>query len=33
MREKGRMLAALRARIVRGLYLNEWRDVWFFPRS
>lgn len=31
MREKGRMLARLRARIVRDLYLNKWREVWFFP--
>ena len=31
MREKGLMLAGLRARIVRELYLNEWREVWFFP--
>src|SRR5438093_5229850 len=32
MRENGRRLATLRARIVRDLYLNGWRDVWFFPR-
>ena len=31
VREKGRMLAGLRARIVRELYLNEWHEVWFFP--
>lgn len=31
MRETRRMLAALRARIVKELYLDEWRDVWFFP--
>lgn len=27
------MLARLRSRIVRDLYLGEWREVWFFPRS
>ena len=26
------MLTRLRARIVRELYLSEWREVWFFPR-
>jgi hypothetical protein len=31
MPDKARRLARLRARIVRELYLNEWRDVWFFP--
>jgi len=32
MIEKLKRLEALRARIVRELYLDEWRDVWFFPR-
>src|SRR3989442_11748225 len=31
MIEKLKRLEALRARIVRELYLDEWRDVWFFP--
>jgi uracil-DNA glycosylase len=30
-RDKARRLARLRARIVRDLYLDQWRDVWFFP--
>lgn len=30
-REKDRMLVGLRTRIVRELYLYEWREVWFFP--
>lgn len=29
--QKSRMLAGLRARIVKELYLSEWREVWFFP--
>ena len=32
MREKRRMLARLRERIVRDVCLNDWRDIWFFPR-
>ncbi len=32
MRNQHNGLARLRARIVRELYLNEWRDVWFFPQ-
>ena len=31
MTEKLKRLDDLRARIVRELYLDEWRDVWFFP--
>jgi hypothetical protein len=30
-RGKAHRLARLRARIVREVYLAEWRDVWFFP--
>ena len=31
MTEKRKRLEDLRVRIVRELYLDEWRDVWFFP--
>ena len=32
MNDKARKLARLRARMVKALYLTEWREVWFFPR-
>lgn len=31
MEQKARGLALLRERIIRDLFVNEWRDVWFFP--
>src|SRR5262249_7839188 len=33
MRKKQRMLEKLRRRIVSDLFLDDWRDVWFFPTS
>src|SRR5574337_1480258 len=32
MRNKRELLERLRERIVRDVYLNEWREVWFFPQ-